>query len=303
MKTIHAIFILAVAGILFASCSGDSFQKTKSGLLYKVVSGGKKEAIKPGSYIKFHVRVLQKDSLTYNSFGKVPAFAMVDSTGRSYDISEVFPLLKVGDSVIIVQSVDSIAKMSGGQMPPGLKKGDKIKIMMRILANYTDLQAAQDEFNKEMELQKQREYADVEAYLKKNNIAATKTQLGTYVEVLNAGDGARPDSGQQVSVKYTGMNFDGKKFDSNVDSSFGHIDPLNIVIGQMGSIAGFEDGVKQIGKGGKAKVYIPSMLGYGMQGAPPSIQPYENLIFEIEILDITTPVAKAPAAPVPGGNK
>lgn len=303
MKTIHALFILAVAGILFASCSGGSFQKTKSGLLYKVVSGGKKDAIKPGTYIKFHVRVLQKDSLTYNSFGKVPAFAMVDSTGRSYDISEVFPLLKVGDSVIIVQSVDSIAKMSGGQMPPGLKKGDKIKIMMRILANYTDLQVAQNEFNKEMELQKEREYAAVEAYLKKNNIAATKTQLGTYVEVLNPGEGARPDSGKQVSVKYTGMNFDGKKFDSNVDSSFGHIDPLNIVIGQMGSIAGFEDGVKQIAKGGKAKVYIPSMLGYGMQGAPPSIQPYENLIFEIEILDITIPDAKAPAVPAPGGGK
>lgn len=303
MKTIHAFFILAVAGILFASCSGGSFQKTKSGLLYKVVSGGKKETIKPGTYIKFHVRVLQKDSLTYNSFGKVPAFAMVDSTGRNYDISEVFPLLKVGDSVIIVQSVDSIAKMSGGQMPPGLKKGDKIKIMMRILANYTDLQVAQNEFNKEMQLQKEREYAAVEAYLKKKNIAATKTQLGTYVEVLNPGEGARPDSGKQVSVKYTGMNFEGKKFDSNVDSSFGHIDPLNIVIGQMGSIAGFEDGVKQIGKGGKARVYIPSMLGYGMQGAPPSIQPYENLIFEIEILDITTPVAKAPAVPAPGGGK
>jgi FKBP-type peptidyl-prolyl cis-trans isomerase len=303
MKTIHSLFILALAGILFASCSGGSFQKTKSGLLYKVIPGAKKQALKPGSYIKFHVQVFQKDSMTYNSYGKVPAFAMVDSTGRSYDVSEVFPFLHVGDSVVIVQSVDSIAKMSGGQMPPGLKKGDKIKIMMRILDSYSDLQTAQNEFNKEMELQKEREFAAIEAYLKKNNISATKTQLGTYVEVLNAGEGARPDSGQQVSVKYTGYNFEGKKFDSNVDSSFGHVDPLNIVIGQMGSIAGFEDGVKQIAKGGKAKVYIPSMLGYGMQGAPPSIQPYENLIFEIEIVDITQPNTKAPAVPVPGGGK
>jgi FKBP-type peptidyl-prolyl cis-trans isomerase FklB len=54
----------------------------------------------------------------------------------------------------------------------------------------------------------------------------------------------------------------------------------------MGSIQGFEEGVKQIAKGGKAKIYIPSMLGYGMQGAPPKIKPYEHLLFEVETLDI-----------------
>ncbi|MFZ9718401.1 MAG: FKBP-type peptidyl-prolyl cis-trans isomerase [Chitinophagaceae bacterium] len=40
-------------------------------------------------------------------------------------------------------------------------------------------------------------------------------------------------------------------------------------------------------------IYIPSMLAYGQQGAPPRIQSFENLIFEVEILDI----ANAPKMP------
>jgi FKBP-type peptidyl-prolyl cis-trans isomerase len=68
----------------------------------------------------------------------------------------------------------------------------------------------------------------------------------------------------------------------------------------MGSIPGFEEGVKQIAKGGKARIYIPSMLGYGMQGAPPKIKPYEHLIFEVDLLDIQQSKVVSPAIPPAG---
>jgi FKBP-type peptidyl-prolyl cis-trans isomerase FkpA len=307
MKTIQSFLLLLVTALVLASCGDGAFKKTKSGLLYKIVPGKKGQKLKAGNYIKFNVKVYQKDSLTYDSYGKIPAFSMVDSVGRNYDISEVFPLMSDGDSAIIIQSADSIAKMQMGQMPPGLKKGDKVKFMVRIVKTYTDLMTAQTDFNNEMSLQKEREFKTIEAFLKTKNINAVKTALGTYVETITPGTGALADSGKQVSVKYTGMNFDGKKFDSNVDTSFGHVDPYKIVIGQMGSIPGFEDGIKQVAKGGKAKIYIPSMLAYGMQGSPPSIKAYENLIFEIEVLDITdAPKGNAgafpPQAPATGGG-
>ena len=63
---------------------------------------------------------------------------------------------------------------------------------------------------------------------------------------------------------------------------------------QQGSIPGFEDAVKQVAVGGKVKAYIPSMLAYGMQGSPPKIKPYDNLIFEIEVLSIGAPTPPAP---------
>jgi FKBP-type peptidyl-prolyl cis-trans isomerase FkpA len=306
MKTIQSIFVAMLAVTVLASCGGGSFKKAKSGLLYKIISDGKGEKLKPGNFIKFNAIVKQKDSVTYNSYGKIPAFTAVDTVGRPYDLSEIIPMMHAGDSAVIVQSADSIAKLNMGQMPPGLKKGDKITISIRITKVLTDLTSAQTEFNNEMTAQKEREFKTVEAYLKSKNVTATKTTLGTYVEILNPGTGDKPDSGKQVSVKYTGTNFDGKKFDSNIDTSFGHTDPYNFVIGQMGTAPGFEDGVKQLAKGGKAKVYVPSMLGYGMQGSPPAIKPYDNLIFEIEILDITVPKPQPQAppqqAPPAGGN-
>lgn len=297
MKTIQSIFVAMLAIVVLASCGGGSFKKAKSGLMYKIISDGKGEMLKPGNFIKFNAIVKQKDSVTYNSYGKVPAFTAVDSVGRPYDLSEIIPLMRAGDSAIIVQSADSIAKLNMGQMPPGLKKGDKITISIRITKVLADLTAAQADYNTEMTIQKEREFKVIEEYLKSKNVTASKTALGTYVVITEPGTGDKPDSGKQVSVKYTGMSFDGKKFDSNIDTSFGHAQPMTFIIGVPGMSPGFEDGVKQIAKGGKAIIYVPSMLAYGMQGNPPAVKPYENLMFEIELLDITVPKPQDPSLP------
>lgn len=226
------------------------------------------------------------DSVFYETYGRVPAYDMVDSVGRPYDVSEIFSLLRVGDSAVVIQSMDTLSKMMGG-MAPGTKKGEKRKIYLRVLNSFSDISQAQNDFNNELELQKGREVKAIETYLKQNNISATKTQKGAYVQFIKKGEGPLPDSGKLVSIKYTGKNFKGVPFDSNVDSSFGHTEPLPLTIGQMGAIPGFEDGVRQFAKGGKGIIYIPSMLAYGQQGAPPRIQSFENLIFEVEVLDIT----------------
>lgn len=46
------------------------------------------------------------------------------------------------------------------------------------------------------------------------------------------------------------------------------------------------EGITALKMGDKAKIYIPSNLAYGEQGSPPIIGPYENLIFEVELVDV-----------------
>ncbi|HMI79971.1 MAG TPA: FKBP-type peptidyl-prolyl cis-trans isomerase, partial [Ferruginibacter sp.] len=56
----------------------------------------------------------------------------------------------------------------------------------------------------------------------------------------------------------------------------------------QGVILGWTDALLQLKKGSKATVYIPSSLGYGKNGNGPLIKADANLVFDIEVLDLST---------------
>ena len=129
-------------------------------------------------------------------------------------------------------------------------------------------------------------------------ISATINPADTTLNVADAS--AFPNSGILVinngstieHVNYTGKTFEGKVFDSNTDTTFKHVEPLRFSVGVGQMIKGFDEAMPYLRKGGKGKIYIPSLLGYG--AAPPPggpIKPYDHLIFEVEITDVQ---AKAP---------
>jgi FKBP-type peptidyl-prolyl cis-trans isomerase 2 len=89
-------------------------------------------------------------------------------------------------------------------------------------------------------------------------------------------------------MKYTGKSMDGKPFDSNVDSQFHHTELLPVQMWAPRVIPGWVDGLRMLSKGSKARFYIPSSLGYGTQGQAPAITPDENLIFEVEVVEVTS---------------
>ncbi len=102
-----------------------------------------------------------------------------------------------------------------------------------------------------------------------------------YIDLV-AGEGATPQSGQGVSVHYTGLLENGKKFDSSHDRN----KPFNFTIGIGRVIQGWDEGVMTMQVGGKRKLIIPPELGYGAQGAGGVIPPNAILIFEVELLAI-----------------
>ncbi|MDR1280597.1 MAG: FKBP-type peptidyl-prolyl cis-trans isomerase [Opitutaceae bacterium] len=124
----------------------------------------------------------------------------------------------------------------------------------------------------------------------KNNKNVTILPSGLAYETIAEGSGEKPKATDTVKVHYTGKLLDGTTFDSSVDRGEPAEFPLN------GVIPGWTEGLQQVKKGGKIKLYVPSDLGYGANGAGGKIPPFATLVFDVELLDITAAPA-APAAP------
>jgi peptidylprolyl isomerase len=108
----------------------------------------------------------------------------------------------------------------------------------------------------------------------------TKSGL-KYVDLL-VGEGVSPETGNKVTVHYTGWLTNGKKFDSSVDRG----KPFTFTIGYGQVIKGWDEGVATMKVGGKRKLIIPSNLGYGSRGAGGIIPPYAELVFEVQLISI-----------------
>lgn len=302
--------------LLMAACSGGGFKKTRSGLLYKVISDGKGKTVQRGQVMKFHVsqriKSGSKDTLLGETYGKMPQYAPVDSIGPMYHPAEIFPLLRKGDSAVVVMLADTLFKKNPGGLPPYIHKKDKIYITFKILDVFTaDSLAQKDQMTEGMKEQTRQQaeqqklaeegiklrpvaIKEIEDYLAKNKISYQKTANGTYVQIKDPGNGVQADSGKKLSVKYVGKLFPtGKEFESNTYDG--------LVLGTGSVIRGWEEGLAFFKKGGKGTLYIPFFEAYGDRPGPGG-KAHASLMFDVEILDVQdAPAAPAaPAAPGPG---
>jgi len=318
MKKTASVILSSLAVLLLASCSGGGFKKTKSGVLYKIISDGKGITAQKGQFLKIHVvqnvRKGTTDSLLSTSYDALPYYypLPVDSVPSSYNPAEVFMMLRKGDSAQIILEGDSLLRQ-GGQLPPFMKKSDKIVIGIKVIDvmneetrakdQATSEQAYQEVLKKKESVQLTKDVATIESYLASKNIKAEKTGQGTFVEVLSQGDGPMADSGKVVSVRYTAQVLGGVYVDSNIDStkqSQPHpMEPFEFLSGSQGAVVGMLEGVQKFRKGGKGNLYVPSSLGYGPNPRG-LVKANDNLVFYIEVLDVKD-LPKQPAQPDPRG--
>jgi len=316
-----SLVILFAATLGLAACN--NYKKGPGGLMYNIHKSEGKEKIKPGDIVKLNfIQKSEKDSIMNSTFDmEQPQVFPVSPKVYAGDMNDVLTLIGEGDSATFKLNLDTMAAKSGQPKPAGNKdtymvltvKVEKVLHKPANEADSTFQRKAQEFFQKDymatLEKRKTSEAARIKSYVEANNLKTKTTASGLQYVITAPGDAQRAIPTDTLMVNYTGK-FTNKKAngkdnvfdtsDKKVAQESGKFNPMAQYAArpfQLGkAIPGFDEGLKLIGKGGKATLIIPSRLAYGEAGMQGGIPPYTPLVFEVELVDIKKPTV-APAAP------
>ena len=109
----------------------------------------------------------------------------------------------------------------------------------------------------------------------------TTTPSGLKYKIVRKGEGKMPAGPQsKVTVHYCGWLTNGTQFDASYERG----EPISFGLNQV--IAGWTEGMQMVAEGGAAILVIPSDLGYGDRGSPPTIPGGATLVFYVETLSV-----------------
>ena len=275
---------------------------------------------KEGDQIFINMQMTCNNRLLFNSIqsnkGK-PALYGVTKPGFKGDVIEAITLMTPGDSIACLVDADALFRNTKNKKPDFIKTGDKIQYLIKLVSVKTKEQIQKEQqalIDKQIKAQmaKQKEAADkqlmkddkaLKDYFTKNNLTPVKTASGLYYKIIEEGFAEKPLAGDSVIMNYTGHLLDGTKFDSNEDTAFHHVIPLQFILGRGMVIRGWDEGVALLKVGAKATLYIPSGLAYGASAMPGSganpkgIPSNSVLIFNVQLASSKHPAPPAPVIP------
>lgn len=150
-----------------------------------------------------------------------------------------------------------------------------------------------DEYEAEQKTIKEKEDADnakrlkeepkrIAKYIKDNNITEKPQPSGLYYIEKQAGDGDSVQDGDLVAVHYSIYNLDNQL----IENSYDYGQPLPFVYGGDQMIAGIEEAVGYMRVGGKARIIVPSRLGFGDVTIDESLPANTPLVIDLEFVDL-----------------
>jgi FKBP-type peptidyl-prolyl cis-trans isomerase len=176
--------------------------------------------------------------------------------------------------------------VSGQEVVDAIAQGDEIKTLeiIRVGADAEAFNAIEAfrtfEGSREKRIAEEREAKRAE--LDKLAVGFEETKSGLRYQIIQKGTGKKAEKGKTVSVHYKGQLPDGTVF----DSSYKRKQPLEFPVGVGQVIAGWDEGIQLLNVGDKARLVIPSDLGYGSRGAGGVIPPDAILIFDVELMEV-----------------
>ncbi|WP_262247049.1 FKBP-type peptidyl-prolyl cis-trans isomerase [Parapedobacter soli] len=308
-----SIFSLGLAVTIMGSAC-QQFEKGDGGLQYRIVKDNGQPKAQTGDLLSVNLTVTtDRDSLLSSTYKiGLPQIVNIaaDSLPGLYpgDYNSMFKMLGEGDSAIFKLDLDTMAAKTMQPKPDfadkyvtfnvkvnkHFKKGD-----LTDSALYAEVNTY---FDGEIEKLKASEEGKITSYIGKNNLEPLTTASGLQYIITEEGTGEKPVAGDTVQVNYTGaLVATGEVFDTSIKevaeehkiyNAMRPYEPAKFAIGVRQVIPGWDEGLLLLPKGTKAKLIIPSELGYGERGDGRGvIPPFAPLVFDIELIDILKPTA------------
>ena len=302
MKKLFLAVILTAASIIQANAQ-DNMMHTPKGAQVKIVASNPGNKIKLNDVVTFDVvQKTEKDSVLFSSYTLGhPVKIQVQESQNVGDLMEVLPLLAEKDSAFVKVPTDSIFKDHEEQRPPFLPKGSNLVFTVKIV-RIQSLQDAMAERNAMLEKMKNDELTVRNKYIADHKLIVKTTPSGLEYLITMPSLKHKPLKGDTLFVNYTGSTLDGKVFDSSIQAEAQkaglnqpgrNYEPLQVIVGTGSVIKGWDEGLLLLNEGSKAKLIIPSALGYGAEGGGGDIPPYSTLVFDVELVKIK-PIKHAP---------
>lgn len=287
-----------------ASCNKsefDGFTKAENGLHYKFFTqdeSGVKAAEGDGvsMSIVYALKRQPNDTILFDSKlnsddGSGLIRYILPKSSFPGSLEDAITMMAKNDSAAFIISADSFFLRTNKMqaLPPFVKPGEKMQITIKLVEVKTKKELDENQKKQEEEIAKLAgsEKSVLDAYLTENKITTAPTASGLiFMETVKGKGTAHPAATDEVTVHYTGTLLDGTKFDSSVDRGEPTTFPLNQVI------PGWTEAIQLMTKGSKAKIIIPSALGYGSRGAGKQIPPFAPLVFEVELIDFKAGAAQ-----------
>lgn len=269
MKKVLFLAIGCLIGcMVIVSCGRKypDYQYTEDGLYYRFIETDTSRPLpQEGDFLKLSMDQYSHDTLVYSSTrkGEYPRIQMKASEQKG-DIVSGLAMMHEGDSASFIVTAE-----------------DDMRYEVRLvqIQSKEDLEAEVETLYEKLKSKSDQAFS---SYLEENQIYINPTPHGVYYWTTKSGTGKKPVAGDLVEVHYEGRFLDGEVFDSNfkVDTTF------SFILGNGYVIPGWEEVVPKMRVGECATLLIPYQMAYGDRTVG-VIPPYSNLIYDIEILNIT----------------
>ena len=124
-----------------------------------------------------------------------------------------------------------------------------------------------------------RENEEMQMFIARYGWQMQRTPTGLYVEILEPGSGELFKEGDRVALEYRTFLLSGEQIYSS-DSG----DVKVFTVNRSEEIDALHQAVQMLRPGAKARLVIPSYLGYGVAGDGDRIQGLEPIMMEIRVL-------------------